>query len=83
MTKQPPEKQPVAPTSVSGRRYPRLETVLPANLHARLHAAATVLGRSAEEIVERALEKELADLTTEQRELVDRLAASVIQRSDL
>jgi hypothetical protein len=70
-------------TATGGQRYPKLETLLSASVHARLQAASVVLGEPAEVIVERALEADLARLSGEQRELVDRLAASLIRRSDL
>lgn len=66
-----------------GSRYPQLQTTLPPNLHARLQAAAVVLGESASQVLERALERELAELSQEQRELLDRVAASLISRSEL
>lgn len=70
-------------TESAGSRYPKLQTSLPPNLHARLQAAAVVLGEPAEDLLERALERELASLNVEQRELLDRVAASLISRSEL
>ena len=62
--------------------YPRLTTRLPPHLHARIQAAATVLERPIDELVEEALEDLLAGLEPSQRELVDRIAASLIQTTE-
>lgn len=62
--------------------YPRLTTRLPPHLHARIQAAATVLERPIDQLVEEALEDLIAGLEPAQRELVDRIAASLIQTAD-
>ena len=64
-------------------RYPKLETTLSPSLHARLQAAAVVLGESADDVLERALERELSSLSGERRELLDRLASSLLTRSEI
>lgn len=69
--------------SQRNQRYPKLETPISPSLHARLQAAAVVLGETADELLERALERELATLDQERRELLDRLASSLLSRSDL
>lgn len=63
-------------------RYPPLATPLPAHLHARLQAAATVLKVPVERVLEAALETHFRGLPELQRELIDRVAASLLQSSE-
>jgi hypothetical protein len=64
-------------------RYPPLECNLPAHLVARLQATATVLETTPERLVAAALEALTADLPTERRDLVDRIAASLLHAHEL
>lgn len=70
-------------SSNRGRKYPKLTTPLPPHLHARLHAAATVLRIPVETLVEQALQQHVDTLDDAQRELIDRVAASLLERSEL
>lgn len=63
-------------------RYPRLRTRLPPHLQARLQAAASVLHVPVDTLVEAALERHIADLSEEQRELIDRVAAETVMRTE-
>ena len=64
-------------------RYPRLETRLPPHLLARLDAASTILKRPVDELVAEALELHLGQLEEDKRELIDRVAASLLTRTEL
>ncbi len=64
-------------------RYPRLVTPLSPHLHARIHAASTVLKRPVEELVEQAVQSHLAGLAEEKRELIDRVAASLLHSTEM
>ena len=63
-------------------RYPPLVVELPPYLRARLLAAATVLGQKPHELVEDALAGRLDELDQERLELVDRLAAETLRRTE-
>lgn len=67
------------------RRYknPRITTDLPPHLHARLHAASTVLHVPVSKFVESALESAFEKLDDDQIELIDRVAATLLVRTDL
>ena len=65
-----------------GGRYPRLHTGLPPYLIARLQAAATVLRVPVEKLVEEAVEARITSLGDGQRELIDRLAAETVMRTE-
>jgi hypothetical protein len=64
-------------------RYPPLSNRLPAHVTARLHATATVLDTTPERLVAEALEARVSKLPVEKRELVDRIAASLLHAHDL
>lgn len=66
-----------------GAKYPKLSTPLPPHLHARLHAAAAVLRRPVETLVEEALERHISALDEKTLELIDRAAASLLARSEI
>lgn len=66
----------------SGGRYPRLHIGLPPHLLARLQAASSLLRVSVETLVEEAVEARLSELSDEQREIVDRLAAETVMRTE-
>lgn len=64
-------------------RYPPLRVNLPPYLRARLLATSTVLGVPAEEIVATALGSRIDHLERPQLELIDRLAAESLRRTEL
>ncbi len=64
-------------------KYPPLQSKLPAHVEARLQATATVLRVPTSQIAAQALERFVADLPAEQRELIDRIAASLLQASEI
>ena len=63
-------------------RYPPLQVELPPYLRARLLAAATVLSQDVEELIEEAVATHLQDLDRDRLELIDRLAAETLRRTD-
>lgn len=63
-------------------KYPKLTTELPAHVYARLHAAATVLKKPVHELVEAALVAHFATLSESKLELIDRVAASLLTRTE-
>ncbi|MDX1385463.1 MAG: ribbon-helix-helix domain-containing protein [Thermoanaerobaculia bacterium] len=63
-------------------RYPRLDAALPPHLVARLQAAASVLRVPVARLVEQAVETRIAELGDDQRELIDRLAAETVTRTE-
>ena len=69
--------------SASASKYPKLTTSLPPHLHARLQAAATVLKRPVDTLVQEALESHIGSLDEDQLELIDRVAASLLVSSEL
>lgn len=64
-------------------RYPPLTTELPRHLHARLHAASTVLKKPLDEIVEAALDHYLARVAPDKAEVIDRVASSLVSAAEL
>lgn len=69
-------------SSGSKLKYPKLVTRLPPYLHARLHATSTVLGTPVEQLIESALDAQFTRLDEPQRELIDRVAASLIHTTE-
>jgi hypothetical protein len=70
-------------TSPNEPRYPPLPPQLPAHLVARLHATARVLGTTPEQIVAQALDGMVGSLGRDKRELIDRIAASLLHAHEL
>ncbi|HVS16458.1 MAG TPA: hypothetical protein VMV46_21290 [Thermoanaerobaculia bacterium] len=64
-------------------RYPPLSSGLPAYVTARLHATATVLETTPEVLVTQALDARAAALPREKRELIDRIATSLLHAHEL
>ena len=64
-------------------RYPPLTLKLPAHVVARLHATARVLGTTPEDVVDRALDEQASSLGPDQRELIDRIATSLLHAHEL
>ncbi len=63
-------------------RYPDTGLGLPPHLKARLHAACTVLKMQPAELIERAIDRDLANLPADKLELIDRIAASLVVSTD-
>ncbi len=63
--------------------YPALETSLPSHLQARIQATAQVLGLEPAEVVRQALDRLVAGLSEERIELIDRVAASLVNASEV
>jgi hypothetical protein len=64
-------------------RYPPLPLQLPAHVLARLHATAQVLDATPERLVSAALDAHATALSAEQRELIDRIATSLLHAHEL
>ena len=63
-------------------RYPRLSMGLPPHLHARLQAASLVLKTPVQDLVEKAVESHISGLGEDVRELIDRVAAETVMRTE-
>jgi hypothetical protein len=64
-------------------KYPPLTIHLSPHVHARLQAASTVLRAPVEELIESALEYHLRNMEEDKLELIDRVAASLLTRTEL
>jgi hypothetical protein len=64
-------------------KYPPLRSSLPAHLEARLQATATVLRVPTDQVAAESLDRFIASLPAQQRELIDRVAASLLLASEI
>ena len=64
-------------------RYAPLDMKLPRHLVARLQAVSTALDEPVEQVVGRALELYLQECAPEREELIDRIAATLLNTTEL
>ena len=64
-------------------KYPQLSIDCSPHVRARIHATATVLKMPVSELIESTLDARVRTLDDQRRELIDRIAASLVTRTEL